>query len=85
VNVRHQQYRTATLELVPNGDPNFSLAVERLRGQPNHIAINRGAVSHCLFQGEGAIAFLDGGLLRLRVTCRAQAVPLTNKCRLDWL
>ena len=76
VNVRHQQYRSATLELVPNGDPNFSLAVERLRGQPSHFAINRGTVSHCLFEGEGAIAFLDGGLLRVRVTCRAQAGAL---------
>ncbi len=76
VNVRHQQYRSATLELVPNGDPNFSLAVERLPGQPNHIAINRGTVSHCVFEGEGAIAFLDGGLLRVRVTCRAQAGAL---------
>lgn len=73
VNARHQQYRSATLELLPTGDENYSLAVERLRHQPTHIAINRGTLSHCIFEGESAVAFLDGGVLKLRVECRAQA------------
>jgi hypothetical protein len=73
VNVRHQQYRSATLEVFPNGDPNFSLAVKRMKQQPNHHAVDRGTVSHCVFEGESAVAFLDAGHLRVRVTCRAQA------------
>ena len=73
VNARHQQYRSATLELLPAGDDNYSLGVERLRHQPTHIAINRGTLQHCIFEGESAVAFLDGGMLKLRVECRAQA------------
>lgn len=62
VNVRHQQYRSATLELLPTGDKSYSLAVERAQGQPTHLAINRGTLSHCTFEGESAVAFLDGGM-----------------------
>jgi hypothetical protein len=79
VNARHQQYRSATLELMPNGDKNFSLAVGRAMDQPTSFAINRGTVSHCIFEGEGAVAFLDGGLLKLRVACRAQAGVLDDR------
>ena len=78
VNARHQQYRSATLELLPAGDGAYSLAVERRRHQPTHIAINRGTLSHCIFEGESAVAFLDGGMLKLRVECRAQAGALDD-------
>lgn len=78
VNARHQQYRSSTLELLPAGDAAYSLAVERLRHQPTHIAINRGTLSHCIFEGESAVAFLDGGMLKLRVECRAQAGALDD-------
>jgi hypothetical protein len=79
VNSRHQQYRAATLEVLPNGDDKFSLAVARVSSQPTHYAINRGTVSHCVFEGESAVAFLDGGMLRLRVACRAQAGVLDEQ------
>jgi hypothetical protein len=79
INPRHQQYRAATLEVLPNGDENFSLAVGRVSDQPTHFAANRGTVSHCVFQGNSAVAFLDGGLLRLRVACRAQAGALDEQ------
>jgi len=79
VNARHQQYRSATLELMPSGDKNFSLAVGRATDQPTSFAINRGTVSHCIFEGESAVAFLDGGLLKLRVACRAQAGALDDR------
>jgi hypothetical protein len=79
VNARHQQYRSATLEVVPNGDENYSLAVGRMSSQPTHFAVNRGTLSHCVFEGESAIAFLDSGLLRLRVSCRAQAGALDER------
>jgi hypothetical protein len=78
VNARHQQYRSATLELLPAGDKAFSLAVERLSGQPTHFAVNRGTLSHAIFEGESAAAFLDGGMLKLRVACRAQAGALDD-------
>ena len=79
INPRHQQYRAATLEVLPNGDEEFSLAVGRVSEQPPHFAANRGTVSHCVFQGDSAVAFLDGGLLRLRVVCRAQAGALDEQ------
>jgi len=79
VNARHQQYRSATLELLPAGDKNYSLAVERTSSQPTHFAINRGTLSHCIFEGESAVAFLDGGMLRLRIACRAQAGALDDR------
>lgn len=79
VNARHQQYRSATLELFPAGDKDYSLAVKRLSGQPTHFAVNRGTLSHSIFEGESAIAFLDGGILKLRVACRAQAGALDDR------
>lgn len=79
VNARHQQYRSATLELFAAGDKAYSLAVERLSGQPTHFAVNRGTLSHGIFEGESAIAFLDGGMLKLRVACRAQAGALDDR------
>ncbi|MBG0796806.1 S8 family peptidase [Methylocystis sp. L43] len=79
INPRHQQYRAATLEVVPNGDDKFSLAVGRIPDQPTLSAINRGTVSHCVFEGDRAIAFLDEGFLRLRVTCRGQAGSIDER------
>lgn len=78
VNPAHRSYRAATLEALPAGDPAFSLAVERIAGQPTHYAIGRGTVSHCIFEGQQAIAFIDNGFLRLRVVCRAQAGALDD-------
>ena len=78
VNARHQQYRSATLELLSAGDASYSLAVARTSAQPTHIAISRGTLSHCVFEGDSAIAFLDGGLLKFRVACRAQAGALNG-------
>jgi hypothetical protein len=66
-------------ELLPAGDKAFSLAVERLSGQPTHFAVNRGTLSHGIFEGESAVAFLDGGMLKLRVACRAQAGALDDR------
>jgi len=79
VNARHQQYRSATLELIAAGDKNYSLAVQRASGQPTHTAISRGTISHCVFRGENAVAFLDGGLMKFRVACRAQAGTLDEQ------
>lgn len=79
LNPRHQRYRSATLEVMPNGDDAFSLAVSRDLTQPTQHAANRGTVFHCVFGGASAIAFLDNGLLRVRVTCRAQAGALDEQ------
>ena len=53
--------------------------MERLSGQPTHFAVNRGTLSHGIFEGESAVAFLDGGMLKLRVACRAQAGALDDR------
>jgi hypothetical protein len=76
INARHQNYRAATLEVLPGGDEAYSLAVKRRPCQPNHHAVDRGTAFHCIYEGEDAIAFLDNGMLRLRVTCRTQVISL---------
>jgi hypothetical protein len=52
--------------------------VNRIGYQPNHHAIDRGTVSHCIYEGTEAIAFIDKGFLRLRILCRAQAGALDD-------
>jgi hypothetical protein len=76
INSRHQSYRAATLEIFPGGDEAYSLAVKRKGSQPTHHAVDRGTTFHCIYEGEDAVAFLDNGLLRVRVTCRTQVSSL---------
>lgn len=71
-STRHQAYRSAVLEAWPGGDKDFSLAVRRVTAQPNHQAVDRGTVYHCVFEGKAAIAFIDEGFIKVRVTCRSQ-------------
>jgi len=72
VNARHQSYRAAALEVFPAGDAEYSLAVGRRASQPTHHSVDRGTTFHCIYEGEEAVAFLDNGFLRLRVSCRTQ-------------
>jgi hypothetical protein len=76
VNPRHQNYRSATLEVFPAGDEAYSLAVSRRASQPTHHSVDRGTTFHCIYEGEEAIAFLDNGSLRLRVACRTQVTSM---------
>ncbi len=76
LNPRHQNYRVARLDVLPGGDERYSLAVDRFSSQPNHFAVERGTIYHSVFEGEDAIAFLDEGFLKVRVTCRSQAGAL---------
>ncbi len=76
VSPRHQQYRAAALEIVPGGDEHYSLAVKRIGSQPTADAIGRGTAWHATYEGDEAMAFLDGGQLVFRVTCRSQVGPL---------
>jgi hypothetical protein len=78
INPRHQNYRAATLEVFPGGDDAYSLAVKRRASQPTHHAVDRGTVFHCIYEGDDAVAFMDNGLLRMRVTCRTQVSSLDD-------
>jgi hypothetical protein len=79
VNARHQSYRVAALELLPAGDDQYSLAVNRVTSQPTSDASARGTTFHATYEGEAAIAFLDQGRLRFKVVCREQAGVLDDQ------
>ena len=79
INSRNKIYRAATLKFGPIGDKQFSLAVDRLSSQPDHHSVDRGTVTHSIFEGENAVAFLEEGMIKLRVFCQGQAGPFDEK------
>jgi hypothetical protein len=80
VNIRHQTYRRAKLEVAPDS-PKDRFGVERVPGQPADKAIPRGSLFHVRYAGERAVAFLDGSTLALRVFCREQGGALDQSIR----
>jgi hypothetical protein len=80
VNIRHQAYRRAKLEVAPD-NPNDRFGVNRLPEQPSDKAVPRGSLFHVRYGGERAVAFVDGNTLALRVFCREQGGPLEKAIR----
>jgi hypothetical protein len=78
INARHQAYRAAALAVTPGGDENYSLAVDRASDQPNFNAVKRGSALHERREGSRAAAFVDGGDLLFRLSCRATAGDLAD-------
>lgn len=78
VNIRHQAYRRAKLEVRPEKD---CFGVERVAGQPSDKAIPRGSLYHVRFDGHRAVAFRDGNTLAMRVFCREQGGALDQSIR----
>ncbi len=80
VNIRHQAYRQAKLEVAPDSlDTRFG--VSRVAGQPSDKAAPRGSLFHVRYAGERAVAFVDGNTLALRVFCREQGGALDQSIR----
>lgn len=80
VNVRHQAYRRAKLEVAPDS-PEARFGVKRVAGQPSDKAVPRGSLFHVRYAGERAVAFVDGNTLALRVFCREQGGALDQSIR----
>jgi hypothetical protein len=80
VNIRHQAYRQAKLEVAPDSlETRFG--VSRVAGQPSDKAAPRGSLFHVRYAGERAVAFVDGNTLALRVFCREQGGALDQSIR----
>ena len=80
VNIRHQAYRRAKLEVAPDS-PDARFGVARIAGQPSDKAVPRGSLFHVRYAGERAVAFVDGNTLALRVFCREQGGALDQSIR----
>lgn len=80
VNIRHQAYRRAKLEVAPDS-PDVRFGVARVAGQPSDKAVPRGSLFHVRYAGERAVAFVDGNTLVLRVFCREQGGALDQSIR----
>ncbi|WP_226782225.1 S8 family peptidase [Oceaniglobus trochenteri] len=80
VNIRHQAYRRAKLEVAPDS-PDTRFGVARVAGQPSDKAAPRGSLLHVRYAGERAVAFVDGNTLGLRVFCREQGGALDQSIR----
>lgn len=80
INIRHQAYRRAKLEVAPD-NPDGTFGVARVPGQPSDKAIPRGSLFHVRYSGEKAVAFVDGNTLALRVFCREQGGALDQTIR----
>jgi hypothetical protein len=71
-------YRLAKFKAGPGGDRLFSIGVANARQQPSHNALGKGSVYHQRWEGEEAVAFVDGGNLVLDVTCTPAAGELDD-------
>lgn len=80
VNIRHQAYRRAKLEVAPDS-PETRFGIKRVAGQPSDKAIPRGSLFHVRYAGERAVAFVDGSTLALKVFCREQGGALDQSIR----
>lgn len=80
VNIQHQAYRQAKLEVAPD-HPEDRFGVKRMTGQPSDKAVPRGSLFHVRYAGERAVAFVEGNILALRVFCREQGGALDQSIR----
>lgn len=80
VNIRHQAYRRAKLEVAPDS-PEAHFGVKRAADQPSDKAVPRGSLFHVRYTGERAVAFVNGNTLALRVFCREQGGVLDQSIR----
>lgn len=70
-NPADRRYRQAKLWFETVARDENQLGVSR--AEVEHNMVRRGTLQHEIFEGESASAFLDGALLRLRVSCREDA------------
>jgi hypothetical protein len=76
-NFRNRRYREAALwfETVDNSERQLAVS----RTQVDYDIARRGTLQHEVFEGEATSAFVEGDILRLRVSCREQAGGLGDQ------
>ena len=75
INSSNQNYRVAQLWFNPAND----LAPTRIHA--DYQAARRGTVQHEILEGENAVVFQDGDVIRLKINCRAVAGRITEPIR----
>lgn len=81
INRFHQAYRCAKLDVTAANDFPTAAGVKRASLQPSHHSVLRGTIYHSRFEGGGAVPFIDGGHVLLRVLCKEQAGSLDQSIR----
>lgn len=73
INALHRDYRRAGLWV---SSPESVLQTDRMHAQWQ--TVQRGTLQHEIFEGDSAVAFIDGALVRIKVNCRADAGHLDD-------
>jgi Subtilase family len=74
INPLHRDYRRAGLWVsTPESDLNVN------RSSADWQTVQRGTMQHEIFEGEAAVAYVDGATIRLKVNCRADAGRLDER------
>ncbi len=71
INPNHRDYRRAALWI---SSPDSALRTERVCA--DWQTVRRGTLQHEIFEGNDAVAFVDGASVRIKVNCRADAGTL---------
>ena len=75
VNSNRQNYRGAHLWF----NPTNAIATNRICA--DHRAVQRGTVQHEVLEGNDAVAFQNGSMIKIQVNCRADAGDMTARVR----
>jgi hypothetical protein len=76
INPLHRSYRRAGLWF-ETSESSDVLRLDRL--ECDFRAVQRGTVQHEIFEGERAIAFIDGTNIHIKINCREDAGPLLER------
>jgi hypothetical protein len=74
INPLHRDYRRAGLWV---STPESALSVDR--SGADWQTVQRGTMQHEIFEGDAAVAYVDGAAIRLKVNCRADAGRLDDR------
>jgi len=74
INPSHRDYRRAGLWV---SKPESALNVNR--SDADWQTVQRGTMQHEIFEGDAAVAYIDGAAIRLKVNCRADAGRLDDR------
>ncbi len=74
INPQHRDYRRAALWV---SSPESALRTKRICA--DWQTVQRGTLQHEIFEGESAVAFIDGDSVRIKVNCRADAGKLDER------